>query len=128
MGLGYWPHHVMASGPEFHGAEIVPAIWSGVRPGIGGLTANANFPIGCRCQHRRVRNGITTSKTMNEPFGRQPKSVLVRIDGEREDVDYWLRELTRRAEFKGDQVQIVNNIKGVYGNAQFRIHPRAVND
>ncbi len=63
-----------------------------------------------------------------QPFGRQPKSVLVRIDGEREDVDYWLRELTRKAEFKGDQVQIVTNIKGVFGNAQFRIHPRAVND
>lgn len=64
----------------------------------------------------------------DEPFGRQPGPVLVRIDGEREDVDYWLRELMRKAEFKGDQAQLVNNIKGVFGNAQFRIHPRAVND
>ena len=54
-------------------------------------------------------------------FGRQPKPVTVVILGEPEDVDYWKRELSRRAEFKGDLVQ--SGTRGV-----FIIHPRAVND
>lgn len=58
---------------------------------------------------------------MNEPFGRQPKPVKVTLEGETEDIDYWFRELKRRAEFKGDLVeQKHRNI--------FTIYPRAVND
>lgn len=53
-------------------------------------------------------------------FPRQPKPVLVTLEGEPEDVRYWLQELRRRAEFKGD-VTIVNPIG-------FTIYPRAVND
>jgi hypothetical protein len=52
---------------------------------------------------------------------RQPKRVTVTLTGESEDVAYWLRELMRRAEFKGDSV----TSKG--GDA-FTIYPRAVND
>ena len=57
----------------------------------------------------------------DEPFGRQPKPLKVTLDGEGPDVDYWMRELMRRAEFKGDMVQ------QKHGNI-FIIHPRAVND
>lgn len=60
----------------------------------------------------------------DEPFGRQPKKVTIRIDGEPEDVAYWTRELARRAEFKGDAVQ---HIKVGVGT-MFAIHPRAIND
>lgn len=56
-----------------------------------------------------------------EPFGRQPKPVTVTIDGESIDVDYWIRHLTRAAEFKGDITQMK------HGNI-FIIYPRAVND
>lgn len=59
-----------------------------------------------------------------EPFGRQPQKVTVRLDGEPQDVQYWARELARRAEFKGDYVQ--RNIVG--DGSIFVIHPRAVND
>lgn len=58
---------------------------------------------------------------MNEPFGRQPKPVLVTLSGDLEDVQYWKRELMRRAEFKGDLVQGL-------GAGMFKIYPRAVND
>jgi len=61
----------------------------------------------------------------DEPFGRQPRPVTVTLDGEREDVAYWMRELIRRAEFKGDYVAIFH--EGETCSA-FRIHPRAVND
>lgn len=54
-------------------------------------------------------------------FGRQPKPVSVLITGQNEDVDYWMRELMRRAEFKGDTVQ-------KFGSQKFMIYPRAVND
>lgn len=57
-------------------------------------------------------------------FGRQPKPVTVILDGEQPDVDYWLRELMRRAEFKGDVAQKQPTNVG----AAFRIYPRAVND
>ena len=55
-----------------------------------------------------------------EPFGRQPKPVMVQITGEPEDIDYWMRELARRAGFKGDNVEVFSNT--------FTIYPRAVND
>lgn len=63
---------------------------------------------------------------MDNPFGRQPEPVTVRITGDDRDVTYWLRELMRRAEFKGDMVQTIDGT----GNrcAAFRIFPRAVND
>jgi hypothetical protein len=61
----------------------------------------------------------------NEPFGRQPEPVTVQLAGNPIDVDYWTRELMRRAEFKGDQVLRVNSDAGYAG---FRIFPRAVND
>jgi hypothetical protein len=54
-------------------------------------------------------------------FGRQPKHVVVSLQGEPEDVDYWKRELMRIAEFKGDSVTS-------RGGDAFTIHPRAVND
>jgi len=57
----------------------------------------------------------------NEPFGRQPKPVTVLLFGEAPDVEFWQRELARRAEFKGDSVQRANP-------AGFVIYPRAVND
>lgn len=60
----------------------------------------------------------------DEPFGRQPKPVTVRLDGEATDTQYWALELARRAEFKGDSVQ---HIKVGIG-CMFVIHPRAVND
>ena len=61
----------------------------------------------------------------NEPFGRQPQPVSVELVGDQTDVDYWLRELSRRAEFKGDMVQ---RIHYGAGRAGFKIFPRAVND
>lgn len=61
----------------------------------------------------------------HEPFGRQPQPVTVRLDGDPRDVEYWARELARRAEFKGDNVQ--RNVPGD-GGTVFIIHPRAVND
>lgn len=57
----------------------------------------------------------------DEPFGRQPQPVRVMLIGESIDVDYWLRVLMQRAEFKGDLTQSV-------GSATFVIYPRAVND
>ena len=58
----------------------------------------------------------------DEPFGRQPKPVTVAITGDDpRDVEYWVRELSRRAEFKGDQTQRIHP-------SSFIIHPRAVND
>lgn len=59
----------------------------------------------------------------DEPFGRQPKPVTIRIEGDdSRDVEYWLRDLARRAEFKGDYVQ-----RNVVRDG-FIIYPRAVND
>ena len=54
-------------------------------------------------------------------FRRQPEKVIVIIEGEPEDVAYWQRELERRAEFKGDSVQRLEE-------GHFAIHPRAVNE
>ena len=54
-------------------------------------------------------------------FGRQPKAVVVSLQGDPEDVAYWKRELMRRAEFKGDSTMSNNNYA-------FIIYPRAVND
>ncbi len=54
-------------------------------------------------------------------FGRQPQPVKVTIDGESEDVDFWVRHLMRAAQYKGD------DIDQLHGNI-FRICPRAVND
>lgn len=61
-----------------------------------------------------------------EPFGRQPKPVIVTLKGEPEDVRYWLREFMRRGEFKGDRVTAGAFIDSF--EAVFTIHPRAVND
>lgn len=59
---------------------------------------------------------------MNDPFPRQPKSVTVTVEGnDPRDVEYWVAELARRAEFKGDQAQRIHP-------SSFIIHPRAVND
>jgi hypothetical protein len=58
----------------------------------------------------------------DEPFGRQPKPVTVLFSGESQDVEFWKRELGRRAEFKGDTVQQAQFSNG------FVIYPRAVND
>lgn len=58
----------------------------------------------------------------DEPFGRQPKPVSVDLTGESIDVEYWCRELMRRAEFKGDLVEKRRDSTG------FTIYPRAVND
>lgn len=58
----------------------------------------------------------------DEPFGRQPGPVRVTLSAEDSiDVDYWMKEFMRRAEFKGDMVQ------QLHGNI-FVIHHRAVND
>jgi hypothetical protein len=58
---------------------------------------------------------------MNEPFARQPEPVTVSLAGDDRDVDYWRKELMRRAGFKGDDVQQLSH-------GQFKIYPRAVND
>jgi hypothetical protein len=60
------------------------------------------------------------------PFGRQPQPVTVTVKGEPEYVRYWLRDLMRRAEFKGDMTQACAFIDSF--EAQFTIYPRAVND
>ncbi len=57
----------------------------------------------------------------DEPFGRQPQPITVSFKGDTIDVAYWLRELARRAEFKGDVVERISE-------HSFRIYPRAVND
>jgi hypothetical protein len=65
----------------------------------------------------------------DEPFGRQPKPVTVLISGEQIDVDYWYRDLRRRAEFKGDATGDIAHVTGVdKGASCFIIYPRAVND
>ena len=61
-----------------------------------------------------------------EPFGRQPKPVNVKIRGETSDVEYWLRELRRRAGFKGDDIS--GTSYDTDGGAEFTIYPRAVNE
>lgn len=57
----------------------------------------------------------------DEPFGRQPEPVSVLLGGNPIDVEYWMRELMRRAEFKGDLTQKNHH-------NEFIIYPRAVND
>lgn len=57
----------------------------------------------------------------DEPFGRQPQRVTIILLGENEDIDYWIIELRRRLEFKGDIIQQLKRDTLV-------IHPRAVND
>lgn len=57
----------------------------------------------------------------SDPFGRQPLPVTIRFEGDPRDVDFWLRELLRRAEYKGDTTQRL-------GPSTFKIYPRAVND
>jgi hypothetical protein len=63
----------------------------------------------------------------DEPFGRQPQPVEVRVSGHELDTAYWCRELMRRAEFKGDMVQIISTDAGTEVMT-FKIYPRAVND
>ncbi len=61
----------------------------------------------------------------NEPhvmnLGRQPKPITITLNGDREDVAYWKRELAKRAEFKGDMVSHLSDDR-------FVIYPRAFND
>ena len=59
---------------------------------------------------------------MTEPFGRQPQPVVITVEGiDVIDVDYWVRILRQRAEFKGDITTTINR-------GTFKIYPRAVND
>src|SRR5260370_27642821 len=84
----------------------------------------------CRDSHRAAipsRSRSPTGKRRSRPskeeemnFGRQPQKVTVKFEGELEDITYWIRELARRAEFKGDLVD-------QFGD-RFVIYPRAVND
>lgn len=57
----------------------------------------------------------------DEPFGRQPKPVTITIRGDDIDVEYWMREIMRRAEHAGD-------IATKTDDGRFVIYPRAVND
>lgn len=68
--------------------------------------------------------------TEEEFFGRQPQQVAVLISGtDKLDVEYWTRDLMRRAEFKGDIVDRLRDVQHIGGYAkQFTIYPRAVND
>ena len=57
----------------------------------------------------------------NEPFGRQPKPVLVTVSGDDQiDVDEAIRKFIRVAESAGALAERRGN--------QFKIYPRAVND
>jgi hypothetical protein len=58
----------------------------------------------------------------DEDYGRQPQPVTVRIEGEPEDVSYWITVLATRGEFKGDAV--VRR----YKDKCFTIYPRARNE
>lgn len=58
---------------------------------------------------------------MNEPFGRQPLPVTVKVEGDSVDVAYWLRGLRNFVEYRGDNVQRIDD-------ASFKIYPHAVND
>jgi len=73
-------------------------------------------------EYAERRRNNRRSPMNNEPFGRQPKPVAVLLYGEAADVEYWKRELARRAEFKDDLVQ-----QSQFGHG-FVIYPRAVND
>lgn len=68
----------------------------------------------------------------DEPFGRQPRPVTVSIHGEQADVDYWYRELARRSQFKGDNVEGFTSRYTIFHEnphtSGFTIFPRAVND
>jgi len=63
----------------------------------------------------------------DEPFGRQPKPITVRIDGtDQQDIDYWTHLFMRGAELKGDDVSHRIGVTNKY--CEFTIYPRAVND
>lgn len=65
----------------------------------------------------------------NEPFGRQPKPVIVVLKGDYADVNDWYNTLKNRAEYKGDGTSgyVGEWVKEEY-QRQFTIYPRAVND
>jgi hypothetical protein len=70
---------------------------------------------------------------MSVPFGRQPKKVTVRVEGEPQDVEFWLARFMRTAGYKGDDIQQHGAVVslGPLGDHEartFTIHPRAVND
>lgn len=58
----------------------------------------------------------------DEPFGRQPEPVKITLSGDPRDCEYWLYQLMRRAEFKGDLA--VRHTPSFV----FTIYPRANND
>ena len=60
-----------------------------------------------------------TQNEMN--FGRQPKPVMITINGEDIDVDFWMRKFIVLAESAGDMTRKFNS-------RCFKIYPRAVND
>jgi len=63
----------------------------------------------------------------DEPFGRQPRPVTIRIDGtDQRDIDYWARLFMKGAEHKGDSVSGRSGIRDKH--CEFTIYPRAVND
>src|ERR1700761_8457696 len=68
---------------------------------LGPVQSNARPHDGDMAPYQMVKAGTMS----NEPFGRQPRPVTVNFYGEKEDVEFWKRELARHAEFKGDRVQ-----------------------
>ena len=76
---------------------------------------------------RNLRCDLKGASMNDEPFGRQPKPVTVRIDGtDQQDIDYWTHLFMRGAERHGDDV---GNRSGIVGkHREFTIYPRAVND
>jgi hypothetical protein len=63
----------------------------------------------------------------DEPFGRQPKPVTVRIDGvDDRDIQYWSKLFEKAAGRHGDSTGTASGRLGKFRT--FTIYPRAVND
>lgn len=54
-------------------------------------------------------------------FPRQAETITITMTGAVEDVNYWMAQLMRKAEFKGDVAHKISE-------HVFKIYPRAVND